>query len=139
MFYAFKTLCFIFVTAISIQTAHAEGAPERDFPQKEGYLPAPEQHRAIVDCHFAMGKSGHPKLRATYVAYPWGGDTVLRILPDYHVTPAEAARINACADTKLGRPSSEVHATPVDRSRRPCPRYAPTIYGGARYCIGNHL
>ncbi|MFX0542820.1 hypothetical protein ACEWPM_013930 [Roseovarius sp. S4756] len=122
---------------LAIQTAHAEGAPDRDFPHKEGYVSAPEQHRAISDCHYKLGKRGYPKLRATYVAYPWGGDTVMRILPDRRVSPNDAAWINACADAKLGRATDTVVRRVIVKRVNGCPKHAPTLYGGVQYCIGN--
>lgn len=129
MSYVLKSLPFICAALISIQMAHAEN--------DKGYISAPDQHRAIADCHYELGKQGYPKLQATYVAYPWGGDTVLRILPGNNVTSGEAAWINACADTKLGRARGVTQATPRHVSRGGCPRRAAPLYRGSGYCIGS--
>jgi hypothetical protein len=137
MRYSFKALTSVCAALLSIQMAHAEGAPNQDFPQKKGYISAPDQHRAIVDCNYELGIGGYPKLRATYVAYPWGGDTVIRILADSNVSASEAAWINACADKKLGRDSGPANAKLTHRPRGNCPRYAPVLYGGSTYCIGS--
>lgn len=122
---------------LSAQMTHAEGSPNQDFPQRDGYVSAPEQHRAIVDCNYEFGKGGYPKLRATYVAYPWGGDTVVRILPNHNVNANEAAWINACADKKLGRSSGPVYVKRSNRPRGACPRHAAVMYGGSAYCVGS--
>ncbi|QYX57882.1 hypothetical protein K1T73_05705 [Roseovarius sp. SCSIO 43702] len=98
-------------------------------------VPAPEQHRAIVDCHARLGKAGWPKIKAVYVATPWGGPTVMRALPTRRVSAAEAAWINSCADRLLGRATVPVRL--VVKRTGPCPPHAPTLYRGTTYCIGN--
>ena len=112
------------------QVAHAA-----DFPKQKDRLSASEQRGAIVDCKYELGRSGWPLLQATYVEYPWGGKTVMRILPHGNVSTQDAAWINACADDRLGR--GQRLATPAQTSHNPCPRHAPVIYGGATYCIRN--
>jgi len=137
MRHSIKASAVVFTAMLSVQMAYAEGAPDQDFPQREDYFAAPDQHRAIVDCNYELGNGGYPSLRATYVAYPWGGDTLIRIVPDSNVSSSEAAWINACADNKLGRVSDPAGAKPFNRQLGNCPRYAPVIYGGSSYCVGS--
>ena len=137
MRYSITALTLVFTAMLSAQMAHAEGSPDQDFPQREDYVSAPDQHRAIVDCNYELGKSGYPSMRATYVAYPWGGDTLIRIIADRNVSASEAAWINACADNKLGRISDPAGAKPLNRRLGNCPRHAPVIYGGSTYCVGS--
>ncbi|KZY41054.1 hypothetical protein A3731_12370 [Roseovarius sp. HI0049] len=109
-----------------------------DFPVRKGYIPATEQHQAIIDCQYELGLRGVPKIQATYVAYPWGGDSVLRILPHGSVGAGEAAWINACADARLGRTTTQ--AVIVKRVRKVdgvCPPWASVLYRGDGYCVGN--
>ena len=122
---------------LSMQMAHAEGPPDGDFPKRKGYNSAAEQHRAIVDCKYELGSPGWAKMQVRYVAYPWGGDSVFRILPDRYVSAEDAAWINSCADRKLGRNSDPVGANPRQGLRGNCPRNAPALYGGSAYCIGS--
>ena len=107
-----------------------------DLPQRKGYIPATEQHQAIIDCQYERGLRGAPKIQATYVAYPWGEDSVLRILPHGSVGAADAAWINACADARLGRASAPVQVRRVRKSKGVCPSYASVLYGGTAYCVG---
>lgn len=108
-----------------------------DLPVRKGYIPATEQHQAIVDCQYELGLRGAPKIQATYVAYPWGGDSVLRILPHGSVGANEAAWINACADARLGRDTTVVRVKRVRKVDRACPPGASVLYRGAGYCVGN--
>ncbi|WP_422028544.1 hypothetical protein [Roseovarius sp.] len=109
---------------------------------RTGHIPATEQHQAIIDCKYELGLRGAPKIQATYVAYPWGGDTVLRILPHGSVGAGEAAWINACADARLGRAVTTTTTTVVrvKRVRKVdsiCPPWASVLYRGSTYCVGN--
>lgn len=110
------------------QAALASDAPPR--------LSVSEQRSALVDCKYKLGRRGWPRLQATYVEYPWGGQTDLRLLPHGSVSVEDAAWINACADERLGR-GGPAGAAPVRAFRGACPAHAPVIYGGAIYCIRN--
>ena len=121
-----KLCLLVFAATASAQIAYA------DLPKRKGYLPATEQHKAIIDCQYELGLQGSPKIQATYVAYPWGGDTVLRILPHGSVGSEDAAWINACADKRLGRSSAPV----APRATGRCPRGASVLHGGSGYCVG---
>ena len=107
-----------------------------DLPVRKGYIPATEQHQAIIDCQYELGLRGAPKIQATYVAYPWGGDSVLRILPHGSVGVEAAHWINACADAKLGRDTTVVRVKRVPKTRGLCARGASVLYGGSAYCVG---
>ncbi len=125
-----KALISTSAATLFLQMAHAGELPERN-----GYIPAPAQHSAILDCKYELGTHGWPRIQATYVAYPWGGDSVLRIVPDHQISAQDAAWINACADKKLGRISAPADGAPVQPRRNKCTKNAPVIYGGATYCI----
>ncbi|WP_135505479.1 hypothetical protein [Roseovarius aestuariivivens] len=111
-----------------------QGALAVDGSRNDGYLSVTEQREALVDCKFELGRGGWPAFKASYVEKPWGGQTLLRIEPGANVNAQDAAWINSCADQKLGR-SSEVIERPVERASGFCPKHAPVIYGGARYCL----
>ncbi|MEQ8899269.1 MAG: hypothetical protein RID23_19480 [Roseovarius sp.] len=108
-----------------------------DLPVRKGYIPATLQHQAIIDCQYELGLRGAPKIQATYVAYPWGGDSVLRILPHGSVGAGEAAWINGCADARLGRDTTPVQVKRVPKTWGTCPPGASVLYGGSAYCVGN--
>lgn len=127
-----KALVLTFSSLFTMQTANAA-----DFSQGRDYPSATEQRGAIADCMYELGKRDWPLLQATYVERPWGGRTVIRILPHRNVKAEDAAWINACADTRLGRSSRPLAPRPVDRLRGPCPRHASVLYGGAAYCVGS--
>ncbi|QIE46095.1 hypothetical protein G5B38_11495 [Pseudohalocynthiibacter aestuariivivens] len=133
MSYLVKSAIATCATLLLVQMVHAEG-----LPRKKGYVSAQDQHRAIVDCKYQLGSPGRAKMEVVYVASPWGGDSVFRILPDRNVSSADAAWINACADEKLGRSSAPVGAQPGQGSGGKCPKNAPVIYGGGTYCIGSY-
>lgn len=121
--------------ALPFQPAHADTAAR--------HIPATVQHQAIIDCQYELGLRGAPKIQATYVAYAWGGDTVLRILPHGSVGAGEAAWINACADARLGRGTATTTTTTVVTVKRVrkvdslCPPWASVLYRGSTYCVGN--
>jgi len=137
MYYSAKTLTLVCAMLFPMHMAHAEGSPNGDFPTDKGYLSASDQHRALVECNYELGKRGWPKMQVTYVPYPWGGDSVFRILPDRNLSVEQAAWVNSCADKKLGRDTGVVGAKPADALRGNCPRNAPVLYGGSAYCIGS--
>lgn len=115
------------------QLSLAETGMTDDGIIRKGHYPANEQSIALTDCHYERGLSGWPTIEAVYVPYPWGGDTVMRVLPDQRSTEADATWVNACADRKLGRNSQP---QPVEGSSSSCPRGASVLYGGAGYCVG---
>ena len=129
-----KTCVLACVALGPLQTAQADTAV------RTGHIPATEQHQAIIDCKYELGLRGAPKIQATYVAYPWGGDSVLRILPHGSVGAGEAAWINACADARLGRGTATTTVVTVKRVRKVdsiCPPWASVLYRGSTYCVGN--
>ncbi|WP_245964070.1 hypothetical protein [Roseovarius spongiae] len=130
-----KALFSACAVVLSMQPVQAEDISIGGVPQDPSYIAATDQHRAILDCHHALRVGGWPLMQATYVAYPWGGDTVMRVLPDRTVSPRAAAWINSCADSKLGR-ASVAHVAPRRVLNARCPRGAEVIRGGAGYCIG---
>ena len=99
------------------------------------YVSVTEQRSALVACKDELGQRGWPRFQASYVEYPWGGHTILRILPHRNVSPDEAAWINACADKALGRQTGPVVVLRRKAVVAGCPRKAPTMYRGAGYCI----
>lgn len=132
MHFSAKALVLICSSLLTMQTANAA-----DFSQAKDYPSATEQRGAIADCMYELGKRDWPLLQATYVERPWGGKTVIRILPHRNVKAEDAAWINACADTRLGRASRPLAPKPVNRPRGHCPRHASVLYGGTAYCVGS--
>ncbi|MCZ0810735.1 MAG: hypothetical protein ACQEVT_05935 [Pseudomonadota bacterium] len=110
--------------------AHA-GGQSRQAP----YVSVTEQRSALVACKDELGRRGWPRFQASYVEYPWGGQTTLRILPYRNVSANDAAWINSCADKALGRKTGPVMEIRRKASAGGCPRNAPVLYRGAGYCI----
>lgn len=123
-------LIFFGVVGLAGPIAHAA-----DLSSAKKYVSVTAQRGAIVDCKYELGRRGWPKLQATYVEKPWGGQTYLRILPGQRVSAEDAKWINACADQKLGRGSQALLAKPVQQQKGFCPKHAPVMYGGTGYCL----
>lgn len=102
-------------------------------------IPVQEQRKAILDCRYEMGIRGPARFGATWSELPPGGSTVSWIVPGSSLSPAQADRINECADQRLGRAETPRFATESQRQsvrvRKTCPAYAPVILGGSTYCI----
>ena len=129
-----KEFAILFGTlGLAVQAAHAS-----EMPADKKFVSVTEQRTAIVDCKYELGRGGWPKLQATYVETPWGGQAFLRILPGQLVSAEDAKWINACADKRLGRNSQALLAKPLQQPSGFCPKHAPVMYGGTRYCIKSH-
>lgn len=130
MRHMFKLCLLAFATAMPL------AAQAADLTVRTRHVTAAEQQQAILDCQYQMGLRGAPKIQA----YHTGGHTVLRIRPYGHVDTHAAARINACADARLGRTAKvvQVERVPVRRTVvGACPSWAPVLYRGSGYCVGN--
>lgn len=122
----------VLVGSIALAGQFAQAA---DGSKAGKYVSVTTQRNAIVECKYELGRGGWPTMQATYVETPYGGQTHMRILPGQRVTAEDAKWINACADQKLGRKSGAVPAKPEPRPSGFCPKHAPVMYGGSRYCI----
>ncbi len=120
--HALPALGILVAATTMLQPSHINAGP---------YLSVKEQRTAIVDCQYSLGFRGWPRLEVTYTETPWGGPSVVRVLPDSTLSAHDAARINACADAKLGREGPKVVEREVQTS---CPRGASILFGGAGYC-----
>lgn len=102
-------------------------------------IPVQEQRAAILDCRYEMGIRGPARFGATWSELPPGGSTVSWIVPGSNLSPAQADRINECADQRLGRATTPRFATETQRQnvrvQSACPAHAPMIYGGSTYCL----
>lgn len=102
-------------------------------------IPVQEQRKAILDCRYEMGIRGPARFGATWSELPPGGSTVSWIVPGTNLSPAQADRINECADQRLGRASTPRFASEAQeksvRVRRTCPAHAPVMFGGSTYCL----
>jgi len=102
----------------------------------ERYIPVHEQRKAIMDCRYEMGFRGPAHFGAEFPDVPPGGQTHLWIIPDANLSVANADRINACADERLGRSPAKVEVTRTEHVGA-CPASASVLYGGVGYCVGN--
>lgn len=102
-------------------------------------IPVLEQRKAILDCRYEMGMHGPARFGATWQELPPGGNTVSWIVPGSNLSPAQADRINDCADQRLGRAPTPRFASGAQqqtvRVRSACPSHAPVIFGGFLYCL----
>ncbi|MGX0977047.1 L-aminopeptidase/D-esterase-like protein [Roseovarius sp. MBR-51] len=102
-------------------------------------IPVLEQRKAILDCRYEMGFRGQARFGATWSELPPGGSTISWIVPGSNLSPAQADRINECADQRLGRASTPRFATQAQRQsvrvRGSCPSHAPVLFGGSTYCL----
>ncbi|MGX0904076.1 hypothetical protein ACSSV8_002662 [Roseovarius sp. MBR-79] len=103
------------------------------------YIPVLEQRTAILDCRYEMGLRGAARFGAEWPELPPGGQTITWILPGSNLSPAQADRVNACADERLGRNPTPRFAVErrehTERRYSACPRHAPVIVGGSTYCL----
>lgn len=99
------------------------------------WMTVKEQRDAILDCRHEMRLRGKSVFIAKYPDTPMGGQTYIWIEPGPNLSAADANRINACADARLGRVTDQVFAEEAAPTGI-CPPGAPAIYGGALYCIG---
>jgi len=126
-----------YLTAAAFGLGLAAGNASAVSANPDRYIPVLEQRAAILDCRYEMGLRGPARFGAEWPEVPPGGQTITWILPGPNLGPAQADRINGCADERLGRNPTPRFAsdTPETTERRTCPRHAPVIFGGAAYCL----
>lgn len=117
--------------------AFALGGPSAGSADATRYIPVLEQRAAILECRREMGLRGAARFGGEWPEIPAGGQTITWIAPSPNLAPAQADRINECADSRLGRAPTPrfTSSVPVERTVvQLCPRGASVLVGGNGYC-----
>jgi hypothetical protein len=100
---------------------------------------------ALLECKAQLGLPGQTQTQVTFD----GGVPKARVVPFDQITPEDAARINACADSAASLsdglqvvPMSDAAdltpaTVPSIQNMGNCPRGRSGLYGGTSYCFGS--